>query len=744
MENWIQNAVHRIGATYKNTVAVNVFYISAYFKEDEGICKHMFLGLIPDTEEVHSVVRLLQSSKLVELTYHSMFIVPPFIQKQTRNLLKEQNKEAIVLTVALGLVNYLLMCDRICALCINHAMSVLKYVSSNTELVNSLIGLPGRIAMCLVTENKLNEAISFCDSLLSTLHESVGESHKATLDIQYDLSGLLALKGNHEGAILHLQYLHEKNWEYSAKDETTLILITTAKELYESSKYEEALQFYRAIFGERKISESTSEIVLIALNKYALLLKDLGRHTEAIQVLNEVIEHGRKTSKFTVGILKMKSTIAHIHVDQRNFSLALEHFREVFNEMKDCRGENHPDTQSAKQDLAIALQHNGNYYEASKIFESIVEVLSEIYDEHHPNILNAQVNLADVLVQLRNYERAMETFEDLYHKYKIKFGEMHDKTLQMKSNIGFILQKQGQLYEAKDIFQEILEGFLIVFGPTDTLTTTVKTELKTLRILLPKHTATKYSAVLHDDENAIINFIENGACVNEEDNEGRTLLHHAAQNGYITAVEKLLEKGVMYNHEEFSGKTPVQLTSNNEIKNLFLLLESLFQDVKNGNCEKVTYFFSIRNGIINVKDDDGYSLLHWAVYKRCIPIVKLLLENGADVRSVSNLGNTVLHIASSAGNKEIMEILLQHADNNKIKELIDAKTAILGNTALHFAAANGHLEIVKYLLKHGAAFNLQNKKGKTPADISNAQPICILLNEIQGTSEGNSEALALP
>ncbi|PRD24466.1 UNVERIFIED_CONTAM: Tankyrase [Trichonephila clavipes] len=439
----------------------------------------------------------------------------------------------------------------------------------------------------------------------------------------------------------------------------------------------------------------------------------------------------------------MKSTIACIHVDQRNFSLALENFREVFNKMKDCRGENHPDTQSAKQDVGIALQHNGNYYEASKIFESIVEVLSEIYDEHHPNILNAQVNLADVLVQLGNYERAMETFEDLYHKYKIKYGEMHDKTLQMKSNIGFILQKQGQLYEAKDIFQEILEGFLIVFGPTDTLTTTIKTELKTLQILLPKHTATKYSAVLHDDENAIINLIENGACVNEEDTEGRTLLHHAAQNGYITAVEKLLEKGVMYNYEEFSGKTPMQLTSNNEIKNLFLLLDSLFHDVKNGNCKKVTYFFSIRNGIINVKDDDGYSLLHWAVYKRCIPIVKLLLENGADVRSVSNLGNTVLHIASSAGNKEIMKILLEHADNNKIKEVINAKTAILGNTALHFAAVNSHLEIVKYLLKHGAAFNIKNKKGKMPADISNARPICILLNEMQGTSEGNPDALAL-
>ncbi|GFR08044.1 ankyrin repeat domain-containing protein 50 [Trichonephila clavata] len=262
MENcsgkWIQRIVDQIGATYENPTAVNMFYISAYFKEDEGICRHIFLSLLPDTEEVHSAVRLLKSCNLIKFTYHSMFIVPSSIQNQTRILLKDQNKETIVLAEAIGLVNYLLICDPICALCLNHAMSVLKYVSNNTELVNSMIGLPGRIAMHLVTQNKFNQAISFCNSLLSTLHESVGGSHKATLEIQYDLSGLLALKGNHEEAIVLLQSLHEKNLEYSQKDETTLILTTTAKELYELSKYEEALQLYQAIFGERKISATTS------------------------------------------------------------------------------------------------------------------------------------------------------------------------------------------------------------------------------------------------------------------------------------------------------------------------------------------------------------------------------------------------------------------------------------------------------------------------------------------------------
>ncbi|GFT53897.1 tankyrase [Nephila pilipes] len=681
MENWIQYAMNDVYVTCKDPEAVNMFYISAYFTED--ICNHMFLGLFPDTEKVNNVVLLLHG-------------------------------------LAIGLVNNLLACNASCVRCLNNAMSVLKHASFDTELVNSSIGLPGQVAMCLANQNGLTEAISFSYSILNILNESVGESHQATLDLQNDLSALLVLKGKYAEATVLLQSLHEINSKHSGTEETTLILVTAANELYELSKYEEAFELYQAIFGERKVSETKSNIVLIAWKNYAFLLKDKGKHTEALNILKEVIQYKSETLKLhAVEILKMKSSIAHVHLEQKELVQAVEHYQEAFHEMTDSVEEDHQDTQIARQDIGIILQHTGNYDELSEVFESEADTLIQTYNEY---ILNTRANLAGILMALGHYDRAMEIYEDLYLKYKTKFGEMHKETLQIKSKIGFIYHKQGKLYEAKEVFQEIFEGFLNELGPTNALTTKVKTELKTLRTLLPKHTATIYSAVLND-ENAIINFIENDAYVNEEDTEGKTLLHHAAQNGYTTAVEKLLEKGAMYNYEEYSGKTPVQLASNNEVKNLLILTENVFQDIKNGNYERVAHLILTHNGIINTKDEDGYSLLHWAVYKSCMPIVTLLLDNRADVRCVSNLGYTVLHIASSVGSKKVTEVLLQHMVNNNIKELIDAKTAILGNTALHIAAANGHLEIIRCLLKNGATFNIQNNKDKMPVLISKCTAI---------------------
>lgn len=48
---------------------------------------------------------------------------------------------------------------------------------------------------------------------------------------------------------------------------------------------------------------------------------------------------------------------------------------------------------------------------------------------------------------------------------------------------------------------------------------------------------------------------------------------------------------------------------------------------------------------VNRKDDDGLTALHYACRKGSKDIVKLLIENGAEVNSTSNIGSTPLHMA---------------------------------------------------------------------------------------------------
>ena len=68
------------------------------------------------------------------------------------------------------------------------------------------------------------------------------------------------------------------------------------------------------------------------------------------------------------------------------------------------------------------------------------------------------------------------------------------------------------------------------------------------------------------------------------------------------------------------------------------------------------YFKSIKWG----------SLLHWAVLLKNFELVKLLVENGADVNAIASTGETPLHYAVLVRDTEIINYLLQKGANPNI------------------------------------------------------------------------------
>ncbi|EZA51006.1 Tankyrase-1 [Ooceraea biroi] len=76
----------------------------------------------------------------------------------------------------------------------------------------------------------------------------------------------------------------------------------------------------------------------------------------------------------------------------------------------------------------------------------------------------------------------------------------------------------------------------------------------------------------------------------------------------------------------------------------------------------------------------------------------------------------------------------------------NAKSAASGSTSLHVAASNGYLEIVKSLMKHGAIYNIKNKEGKIPLDLSKYQSVTDLLQLVEelfkDAKKGNIEIIS--
>jgi len=126
--------------------------------------------------------------------------------------------------------------------------------------------------------------------------------------------------------------------------------------------------------------------------------------------------------------------------------------------------------------------------------------------------------------------------------------------------------------------------------------------------------------------------------------------------------------------------------------------------------------------------------------------VRLLVEAGANVNEKDKDGNTLLRLATKAGDTELAQFLIDHGadirlsktnedlfkafgnngvDLAAIKQCIEAGVDInavekgsSASTALHKAAYAGSLETVKYLVAQGAKMDIVDSNGRMPLTIA--------------------------
>ena len=115
---------------------------------------------------------------------------------------------------------------------------------------------------------------------------------------------------------------------------------------------------------------------------------------------------------------------------------------------------------------------------------------------------------------------------------------------------------------------------------------------------------------------------------------------------------------------------------------------------------------------IDEKTNDGITALHYAAYRGNIPLFKLLKTNGASVDSLTGLGKNVIHMAAE-GNQPSMIIYLiseEHQSSGSVDEN--------GSTPLHWACYSGAEESVNFLLNLNADINAQDKEKLTPLHLA--------------------------
>lgn len=109
---------------------------------------------------------------------------------------------------------------------------------------------------------------------------------------------------------------------------------------------------------------------------------------------------------------------------------------------------------------------------------------------------------------------------------------------------------------------------------------------------------------------------------------------------------------------------------------------------------------------LDVQDEQGQSLLHYAIRGNASDVVFYLLDNNINPNIASNRGETPIFEAIRKGKIDIVISLVKHF------ALINVKNSI-GETPLHLACQKGSIQLINLLIENGADIFSLNSRGES-------------------------------
>ena len=176
------------------------------------------------------------------------------------------------------------------------------------------------------------------------------------------------------------------------------------------------------------------------------------------------------------------------------------------------------------------------------------------------------------------------------------------------------------------------------------------------------------------------------------DEDGRTLLHYAAENKNFDMIKFLISKGLRVDDIDQEGISPMQILEkkgediidylnrvNAKFKDKYhYSIQSLINAIKLEDYNHTKKIIS--SGVnVNWEDEHGNCPIHFAVENNDLDIVRLLVESGADVNVVNKIGFTPLHVS---------------------------------------AGLDDGFDVATLLVYYGAKIDWENNEGMTPLDIA--------------------------
>ena len=227
-------------------------------------------------------------------------------------------------------------------------------------------------------------------------------------------------------------------------------------------------------------------------------------------------------------------------------------------------------------------------------------------------------------------------------------------------------------------------------------------------------------AVTTSDTETVVDLLDRGVPIDTKDDEGKSLLHLAAEGGHVTTMRLLIRKGCDVDSVDGRRLTPLhwaaalgqtktvrELIGNGATKSVVAgkYGAPIHQAAFGGHVETVEAMLEVRCPI-DVVNSNGATVLHFAAGGGHVEVITALVDRGCNVNAVKANGCTPLHDATGCGKTEAVCELIR---------LGATKSVVAGKygTPLHQATLNGHVETVEAMLIEGCAIDAVDSVGRT-------------------------------
>jgi ankyrin repeat protein len=240
--------------------------------------------------------------------------------------------------------------------------------------------------------------------------------------------------------------------------------------------------------------------------------------------------------------------------------------------------------------------------------------------------------------------------------------------------------------------------------------------------------------------------LDGKAAIDEVDPDRQSALVLALMNGHFDVAGLLIDRGIDVNLKDKVGRTalwaavdshtvpssnrPAPRETDDDLSSLDIVEKLLARgaEVDAALSQQIPYRTKLDRGGDGVLGAGTTPLLR-AAKAGDAPVVKLLLEKGANAKATTRAGVSGIMMAGNVGTREEDMTGRTKTEREAIETIglllaagADVNAAdTQGRTAAHGAALWGLTDVVRFLHKRGATFDVKDKRGLTPLDIALGQ-----------------------